>query len=104
MSEDDVIKLKTELRHTCEKYSDSKVPYKYQRTLDTLRRNTSIDVLKKDKGRGVVILDKNIYNEKYLSILDINQFMKLDKNSTRSYETKIQRTLRKVKLNRSTEE
>ena len=60
LSEDDVIELKTKLCHICEKYSDIKVPYKYQRTIDTLRGNNSIIVLKQDKGRGVVILDKNI--------------------------------------------
>ena len=103
MSEDIVIKLKTKLRHTCEKYSDIKVPYKYQRTIDTLRRNNSIVVLKEDKGGGVVMLDKNIYVDKCLSILATNQLMKLDKNPTSSYE-KIQRTLRKIKSKLSTEE
>ena len=88
MSEDDVIKLKTKLRHTCEKYSDIKV----------------LVVLKQGKGRGVVILDKNIYVEKCLSILDTNQFTKLDKNPTSSYESKIQRTLNKIKSKLSTEE
>ena len=104
MSEDDVIKLKMKLRHTCEKYSDIKVPYKYHRTIDTLRQNNSIVVLKQDKGIRVVILGKNIYVEKCLSILDTNQFMKLDKNPTSSYESKIQRMLRKIKSKFSTEE
>ena len=104
LSEDDVIKLKTKLRHTCEKYSDFKVPYKYQRTIDTLRRNNSIVVLKQDKGRGVVILDNNIYVEKCLSILDTNQFMKLDKNPTSAHENKIQSMLRKIKSKLPTEE
>ena len=101
---DDVINLKRKLRHTCEKYSDIKVPYKYQRTTDTLRRNNNIVVLKQNKERGVVILDTNIYVEKCLSILDTNQFMKLDKNPTSSYESKIQRTLRKIKSKLSAEE
>ena len=92
------------LRHTCEKYSDIKVPYKYQRTIDTLRQNNSIVVLKQDKGIRVVILGKNIYVEKCLSILDTNQFMKLDKNPTSSYESKIQRILRKIKSKFSTDE
>ena len=61
-------------------------------------------MLKQDKGRGVVILDKNIYVEKCLSILDTSQFMKLDKNPTSSYESKIQCTLRKIKSKLSTEE
>ena len=61
-------------------------------------------MLKQDKGRRVVILDKIIYVEKCLSILDTNQFMKLDKNPTSSYESKIQRKLRKIKSKLSTEE
>ena len=89
LSEDDVITLKTKLRHICEKYSDTKVPYRYQKTIYTLRRNNNIVVLKQDKGGGLVILDKSNYIEKCLSILDNNQFMKLDKNATSSYESKI---------------
>ena len=104
LSEDDVIKLKTKLHHTCEKYSGIKVPYKYQRTIDTLRRNNRIVLAKQDKGRGVVIIDKNNCVEKCLSILDTNQFMKLDKNPTSSYENKTQRRLRKIKSKLSTEE
>ena len=65
--------------------------------MDTLQRNNNIIVLKQDKGRGVVILDKNIYVNKCLSLLDTNQFMKLDQNSTISSESKIQHMLRKVK-------
>ena len=72
LTEDDVIKLKTKLRHTSQKRKDIKVSYKYQRTNNTLRRNNSIAVLKQDKGRGMVILDNNIYVDKTLSILDTN--------------------------------
>ena len=89
--------ITNDISYLCEKYSDIKLPYKYQRIIDTLRRNNSIVVLKQDKGRGVVILDKNIYVEKCLSILDTNQFMKIDKNPTSSNESKIQRILRKIK-------
>ena len=61
-------------------------------------------MLKQDKGKGVVILDKNIYLNKCLSLLDTNQFMKLDQNPTISSESKIQHMLRKVKSKISTEE
>ena len=59
-------------------------------------------MLKQDKGRDVVILDRNIYGEKCLSILDTNQFIKLDKNPISSYKSKIQLTLRKIKSKPST--
>ena len=100
---EDVVKLKTKLCHACEKYSDIKVLYKYQRTIDTLRQNNNIVVLKQDKGQTVVILYMNIYVDKFLSILDTNQLMKLHKSPTSSYESKIQRTLRRIKLRLSTE-
>ena len=61
-------------------------------------------MLKQDKGRGVVILDKNIYVNKCLSLLDTNQFMKLDQNPIISSESKIQHMSRKVKSKISTEE
>ena len=61
-------------------------------------------MLKQDEGRGVIILDKNIYVEKCLSILDTKQFMKLDKNPTSLYESKTQQMLRKIKSKLSTEE
>ena len=61
-------------------------------------------MLKQDKGRGLVILGNNIYVDKCLSILDTNQLMKLDKNPTSLYESKMQRTLRKIKSKLSTEE
>ena len=67
-----------------------------------MRRNNSIAVLKQDKERerGLVILDKTIYVENCLYIPHTNQVMKLGKNPN-LYESKIQRTLRKIKnLNR----
>ena len=51
--------------------------------------------MEQDKPKRVVTLDKIIYLEKCLSILGTNQFMKLDKNPLSSYESKIQRTLKK---------
>ena len=51
--------------------------------------------MEQDKPKRVVTLDKTIYLEKCLSILGTNQFMKLDKNPLSSYESKIQRTLKK---------
>ena len=92
------------LHHTCEKYSDIKVRYKYQITINTLRRNNSIVVLKQDKGSGVVILDKTIYVDKYLSLLHTSRLMKLHKNPTSSNESKIQLSLKKIKSKFSTEE
>ena len=60
--------LKSKIRRTCENYSCIKVPYKYQKIIDIISRNK--DIIKQDKGRGVVILDKKDYIEKCINILD----------------------------------
>ena len=87
--------LKSKIRRTCENYSCIKVPYKYQKIIDIISRNK--DIIKQDKGRGVVILDKKDYIEKCINILDSKQFKKLKKDPTKTLENKMQRTLRKIK-------
>ena len=96
LDNDVITRLKTKLRHTCDKYSRIKVPYKYRNAINNLRTNKQLVILKQDKGRGVVLLDKTKYVEKCFSIINTNKFKKLDKNPTVSYEAKIQRTLRKA--------
>ena len=46
----------------------------------------------------MVILDKNKYTEKYLSLLNSEQFKKSEKDPSAAIEGKIQRALRKIKL------
>ena len=104
LNNDVITRLKTKLRHTCDKYSRIKVPYKYRNVINNLRRNKQLVILKQDKGRGVVLLDKTKYVEKCFSIINTNKFKKLDKNPTVSYEAKIQRTLRKMKSRFTLEE
>ena len=58
-SHDNIItKIKTKLRHTCDKYSRIRVPYKYHIIMKNLRNNTELIILKQDKGRGVILLDR----------------------------------------------
>ena len=64
------MELKTKLRHTCEKYSQIKVPYKYRTVTDNLHRNKDLAILKQDKGKGVLLRDRTVYIEKCLSILN----------------------------------
>ena len=82
LDNDVITRLKTKLRHTCDKYSRIKVPYKYRNVITNLRRNKQLVILKQDKGRGVVLLHKTKYVEKCLSIINANKFKKLDKNPT----------------------
>ena len=97
LNNDVITRLKTKLRHTCDKYCRIKVPYKHRNVINNLCRNKQLVILKQDKGRVVVLLDKTKYVEKFLSIISTNKFKKLDKNPTVSNEAKIQRTLRKMK-------
>ena len=53
--------------------------------------------VKKNKGRGVVILDRTKYIDKCLSRLATKQFSKLNYDPTSKLESKVQRTLRKIK-------
>ena len=60
LPEHDTVALKTKLCHTCEKYSQIKVPYKYRTVIDNLRRNKDLVILKQDKGTDVVLLDRTV--------------------------------------------
>ena len=82
--------LKTKLRNTCEKYSKVHVPYKYKKVTGQLSRNKDLCILKQDKGRGVVLMDRKNYTDKCLELLQTNQFMKLNHDPTKSIEGKIQ--------------
>ena len=53
--------------------------------------------MKQDKERGVVIMDNLKYHEKCLMILENENFIKLNRNTTNKTEEKIQRILRKIK-------
>ena len=58
----------------CEKYTKIKVSYKYSKIINELRKREDIAVLKADKGRSIVIMNKDKYLEKCLEIFDTVQF------------------------------
>ena len=51
--------------------------------------------LKQDKGRGVVVIDRKTYTEKYLNLLNTDSFTQLDHDPAKVIERKI----RKIKSN-----
>lgn len=53
--------------------------------------------MKEDKGRSVVAMDRSKYTNKCLYILQTVQFAKLEHDTTKFIENKIQRELRKLK-------
>lgn len=56
------------MRSTCEKYSQINVPYQNKNILKDLYNNKSIIILQLDKGRGVVIMDRQKYFEKVFDL------------------------------------
>ena len=96
--------LKTKLRSTCKKYSKTHVPYKYKKVINNLFKNENIGILKKDKGRGVVILDRTKYTEKCMALLNTERFKRLTTDPTAAAERKIQNVLRKIKSKFSEQE
>ena len=104
LPENTIPQIKTKLRQTCENYSKIRVPYNYKQVINNLAKNRNIVILKQDKGREVVIMDKTKCQEKYLALLNRNQFVKLNRDATKQIETKIQRVLKKIKANISLQE
>ena len=58
LPQDDINRIKTKMRSTCEKYSRINVPCKYRKIVIDLSRNKDIVTMKQDKGRGVVVMNR----------------------------------------------
>ena len=54
-------------------------------------------LLKQDKGRGIVIMDRNKYVDKCLEILNTEKFVKLEEDPTGKFENRVQKCLRGMK-------
>ena len=65
--------------------------------IDNLYKNKEITILRQDKGRGVVILNKLDYISKCEDFLKGEQFEKLNYDPTKSFQSRVQRTLLKMK-------
>ena len=75
MPENEISKVKTKLRNTCEKYFHVKVPYKQKKIISNLLNRT----------------------EKCMPLLSSNQFKHISNDPTKSLETKVQQTIQKIK-------
>ena len=103
LPETQISHLKTKLRNACEQYNNINVPNK-EREIIKLKKNQNIMLLCQDKGRGIVTIDRNRYTNKYLNILNTEEFQKLVRDPTKPIETKIQRTVREIKSHLSNQE
>ena len=61
-------------------------------------------VLKQDKGRVVVVIDRKTYAEKYLNLLNTDNFIQLHHGPANAIYGKIQRSIRKIKNNLTKQE
>ena len=67
------------MRRSCENYANTKSIYKNRDIISKLSKNNNISIMKQDKGRGIVIMDREDYHRKCIDILSKDQFKKLDK-------------------------
>ena len=68
--------------------------------LRNLRKNKNIVITKPDKGNGVVILDRELYNNAIQEIIsDTSKFQNLKEDPTLKREASLQRFLYKLKKN-----
>ena len=95
-------KIKTHLSYLANSYFYNYKPspciLRQHRVLRNLRKNKDIVITKPDKGNGVVILDRKLYNNAIEEIIsDTSKFEKLNEDPTLKREASLQRFLRKLK-------
>ena len=79
-------------------YKPSPRILRQHRVLRNLRKNKDIVITKPDKGNGVVILDRKLYNNAIEEIIsDSSKFEKLNEDPTLKREASLQRFSRKLK-------
>lgn len=62
-----------------------------------LSRNNSIKVLKQEKRRRVVVIDRKTYTTKCLNLLNIDSFIQLGHEPRNVIKEKMQKSIRKIK-------
>ena len=65
---------KTKLRDACAKYCRMKIPHKHRKTIENVSKRDDVIIVKQDKGRRVVLMDKNKYTEKCMLFLNTKKF------------------------------
>ena len=93
LTEREKVQLKTKFMDTFTKFSKVKIPEEDRKVLEKLYKNKDIVILRQDKGRGVVILDKTVYLSKGENFLNGPEFQKLNNDPTKSFQRQVQETL-----------
>ena len=97
LNADQKISLKTSFLNTFDKYSKIKVSSEEKILIESLYKSQDITVLRQDKGRGVVILNKSDYIDKCEGFLDSPGFELLPDDPTSTFQKDVQDTLRTMK-------
>ena len=80
------------------------IPTEKKEVIENLTKNENIVLLKLDKEKGVVLMNKIDYVNKCNELLSTAQFKQLDNDPTRPTERKMQSLLRKSKTHLPDEE
>ena len=94
--------LKTDISYLANNYYSNYRPslntLKKRKILEKLRRSKDIVITRPDKGNGVVVVDRVIYNQQmYVLLSDKNKFKKPSEDPTKLREGQLQRYLRELK-------
>ena len=97
-SEESKSQIKAHLSYLANSYFYTYKFLRQHRVFRNLRKNKDIVITKPDKGNGVVILDRKLYDSAIQEIIpDTSKFEKLNEDPTLKREALLQRFLRKLK-------
>ena len=97
LTENEKISLKRKFLGTFQQFEKVHLKNNDQEVISRLTKNKDLVFLKQDKGRGVVILDRNTYVDKCSEFLQGRQFERLEEDPTQTFQAKVQRTLLSMK-------
>ena len=97
LTEREKIELKAKFLNTFTKFSKIEIPQEQRKIIENLYKNPDLVILRQDKGRGVVILNRPTYVNKGEAFLNGPEFEKLDNDPTKSFQKQVQDTLLSMK-------
>ena len=97
LTADDKVEMKSKFLSIFQRYSKIRYKNEDRFVIEGLKKNDNIFILKQDKGRGLVIMNRSDYIKKCDDFLSTDNFQKLDSNPTKSFQSKVQRTLKSMK-------
>ena len=71
------------MSRACESFCSIHHPTNIKNIIERLSRNKDIIIMKQDKRSGVFIINKRRYHEKFLELLNTDEFTKLNLDPTK---------------------